>query len=92
MTQTAEAKTKNARDEGRPCGPFSEIDHPGTYYSHWSGHLIRVTEEGVRPGHSPVIEILGKNPMIVTRLSDDPYLGISKARMIAADLDLAVNF
>jgi len=28
----------------------------------------------------------------VTRISDDPYLPMTKARMIAADLDLPVNF
>jgi hypothetical protein len=30
--------------------------------------------------------------MFVTKLSDDPYLSISKARMIAANLDIAINF
>jgi len=30
--------------------------------------------------------------MIVTELSKDPYLAISKARMVAANLDVAVEF
>ena len=30
--------------------------------------------------------------MIVTKLSDDPFIPLTKARMIAADLDHAVNF
>jgi hypothetical protein len=29
---------------------------------------------------------------MVTRISDDPYVSLTKARMIAADLDLPVNF
>jgi hypothetical protein len=30
--------------------------------------------------------------MFVTKLSDNPYIAVSKARMLAADLDLPVNF
>jgi hypothetical protein len=30
--------------------------------------------------------------MIVTKLTDDPYITITKARLLAADLDLEVNF
>lgn len=71
---------------------FEDLNSPGTYYSLWTGHLIRVPEDGVKPGRSPVIEIIGKEPMMVTKLSDDPYLVLTKARMIAADLDLEVNF
>lgn len=71
---------------------WDKIDLPGTYYSNWSGHLIRIPEEALKRGFSPLIQILGKEPMIVTKLSEDPYLPLSKARMIAADLDLGVNF
>ncbi len=72
--------------------PWDHIDGPGTYFSNWSGHLIRIPEIGLKTGFSPVIQILGREPMVVTKLSDDPYLPLSKARMIAADLDLEVNF
>ena len=72
--------------------PFDEISEPGTYYSQWSGHLLRVPEDSLKPGRSPVIEIVGKERMMVTKLSDDPFLVLTKARMIAADLDLEVNF
>jgi hypothetical protein len=71
---------------------FDEISEPGCYLSNWSGHLIRVPEDAIVPGRSPVIEILGREPMIVTRLTDDPYITITKARLLAADLDLEVNF
>ena len=71
---------------------ISETAPMGTYYSNWSGHLIRVPEDALQPGRSPVVEIRSKEPMIVTRLSEDPFQCISKALMVAADLDLAVNF
>ena len=91
MTVTKFKKDSNPAEVGVQ-GPFESMSSPGTYYSNWSGHLIRIPEDALQPGRSPVVEIRGKEPMIVTRLSEDPFLCISKARMIAADLDLAVNF
>ncbi len=60
------------------CG---DINESGTYIANWSGHLLRIPEDAVKQGRSPVIELLGKEPMVVTKLSDDPFLTISKARM-----------
>lgn len=71
---------------------WDQLNEPGTYFSNWSGHLIRVPDFALKTGFSPVIEIIGAEPMYVTKLSDNPYLPISKARMIAADLDLCANF
>ena len=71
---------------------FSNLSEAGTYLWNETGHLFRVPEDAVKVGRSPVIEILGKEPIVVTKLSDDPFLTINKARMIAADLDLGINF
>ncbi|MFN0006989.1 MAG: hypothetical protein ACKVXR_03700 [Planctomycetota bacterium] len=71
---------------------WENLVEPGVYFSNWSGHLIRIPPYALKEGFSPVIEIIGREPMLVTKLSDDPYLCISKARMLAANLDLAVNF
>ena len=72
--------------------PFAKLTDPGTYLCNWSGHLLRIPEEALRKGRSPVIEILGREINYVTKLSDDPFVPITKARMLAADLDHAVNF
>ncbi len=72
--------------------PFEDINEPGCYLSHLTGFLIRVPEDGVKPGRSPLIEIRSREPLVVTKLSDDPYVTLTKARMLAADLDLPVNF
>jgi hypothetical protein len=72
--------------------PFEAIKEPGCYLSNWTGHLVRVPEDGLKAGRSPVIDIRGKEPMFVTKLSDDPFITLTKARMVAADLDLPVNF
>lgn len=71
---------------------FESLNEEGTYLSNWSGHLIRVPADAIKPGRSPVIEILGKKPMVVTKLSNDPFIGLTKARLMAADLDLPVAF
>jgi len=38
------------------------------------------------------MEILGKDDPHVTKISTNPFLPVTKARMIASDLDLEVNF
>ncbi len=87
--------TKTKETESKFYGtqfPFEALTEPGTYFCNWSGHLIRLPQDAVKQGRSPVIEILGIEPLYVTKLSDDPFTPITKARMLAADLDHAVNF
>ena len=72
--------------------PFEAINEPGCYICNWSGHLLRVPEDAVKPGRSPVISIKGGEPLFVTRISRDPYVQITKARLLAADCDVVVNF
>ncbi len=71
---------------------FDQINDPGAYVCGWSGHLIRMPEDAVNPGRSPVLEILGRDDLHVTKISQNPFIPVTKARMIASDLDLEVNF
>lgn len=72
--------------------PFSDISEPGVYVNQQTGALFRVPEDAIAPGHSPLIEIVCNSSNMVTKLNDDPWLPISKARQLAADADLAVDF
>ena len=72
--------------------PFDAIEHPGCYVCNWSGHLLRIPGDAVKAGHSPLLSLKANEPLFVTRLCDDPYVPLSKARMLAADCDVAVNF
>ncbi len=72
--------------------PFDTINEPGAYVCNWSGHLLRVPEDGVSPGRSPLINIIGPDPLTVTKISDNPYVTITKAKLLAANFDLNVNF
>ena len=71
--------------------PFEAINEPGTYVTNWSGHLLRIPEDALKPGRSPVIEVLGKEQLFVTRISNDPFMPVMKARMLVADCDVVVN-
>lgn len=77
---------------GGKCS-FDEINQPGAYISNWDGYLLRVSDAGIKPGsHSPLMDIVGKRPLIVTKISDNPYIELAKARKVAANLDYEVNF
>ncbi len=71
---------------------FGQIDDPGAYVCNWSGHLLRCPEDALKPGRSPALEIVGAEHVYVTKISDNPFIARTKARMIASDLDLPVNF
>ena len=72
--------------------PSEAINEPGCFVCNWSGHLLRVPEDGVKPGRSPLLSISAFEPLFVTKISNNPYIPLSKARMLAADCDVVVNF
>ncbi len=72
--------------------PFEAINQPGSYICNWTGHLLRVPDDAVKPGRSPLISIKGSETLFVTKICDDPYVAVTKARLLAADCDFPVNF
>ncbi len=74
------------------CVPWDSIQEPGAYICNWSGHLLRVPEDGVRLGRSPICSMVGSEPLFVTKICDLPFVTITKARLLASNLDLPVNF
>lgn len=94
MTNT-NAKTCSTTTNGFQIGatfPFDALNDAGAYICNWSGHLLRVPEDGVTPGRSPLINIVGNEPLTVTKISNDPYITITKAKLLASNFDIAVNF
>jgi hypothetical protein len=88
---TGTMNTENTTGVGTTV-PFDSIQDPGCYVCNWSGHLLRVPEDGVAPGRSPLINIIGHEPLYVTRISDNPFITLTKAKMVASNLDVNVNF
>lgn len=72
--------------------PFEAITEPGAYVCNWSGHLLRVPEDGVAPGRSPKINMVGQDTLYVTKISDNPYITLTKAKLLASNFDINVNF
>jgi len=72
--------------------PFASVNEPGAYVCNWSGHLLRIPEDGAAPGRSRQFDIVGHEPPWVTKIADNPFIPVTKARMLAAALDISVNF
>ncbi len=72
--------------------PFNELIDPGAYYDHLTGWLYRVPDEGLSAGHSPVMNIVSGEEHYVSKISDDPWIPLNKAREICSNRDFAVNF
>ncbi len=92
---TTSAQTGGVRRFGTECGtcvPFDSIQEPGAYICNWSGHLLRIPEDGVAPGRSPLINIVGPEALFCTKICENPFVTITKARILASNFDLPVNF
>jgi hypothetical protein len=70
--------------------PFDSIRSPGTYVCNWNGHLLRVPERALVP--DGVINLVGPEPLLVTKISDDPAVPLREARQVAAELHLTESY
>lgn len=81
---------------GTSCGgttlPFDGICEPGAYICRWSGHLLRVPEDSISTEHTPRMSVVGSDALLVTKIDNDPYVTVTKARLLAANQDVSVNF
>jgi len=72
--------------------PLDEVAAPGAYVCGWSGHLLRVTAPDVGPARVASFNLVGAQPLLVTKISDDPLIPIPQARRLAQGLALFANF
>jgi hypothetical protein len=91
MAQTVRQSERN-EPAGKKIEDWNTISEPGAYVFLDSGELVRVPEEALVAGHSPTCTITSKRPLMVARISGDPYVPLNKACQLAADSDLLVNF
>ena len=94
MSTTTTQTTQEYGQEGHmgKVIPFDQINEPGCYICNWSGHLLRVPDDSIAPGRSPLINMIGCDPLYVTKISDCPFIPVTKARLLAANCDVNVNF
>jgi hypothetical protein len=92
VTCPAEAEEQDGRLVLGVSIPFDEIDEPGAYVCNWSGHLLRVRGDALDHRHEGSVNLVGSEPLLVTKISDNPFIATHRARSIASQLALAVNF
>lgn len=90
-TPTTTTKATTSETFGQVV-PFDGINEPGCYVCNWSGHLLRIPEDAVCAGRSPLINMCGCERLFVTKISDNPYVPMTKARLLACNCDVNVNF
>lgn len=88
---------RNKDEQGVGTSPgatlqFENIGEPGCYVCNWSGHLLRVPPEAVNEAKSPAISVIASQPLLVTKITNDPFTSLTKARMVASNMDVNVNF
>ena len=72
--------------------PFDQVCEPGAYICGWNGHLLRITPEGVSSAGTPAINMVGPEPLFVTKVSNNPFITLTQARLLACNFDVNVNF
>ena len=73
--------------------PWTEIHEPGAYVSNETGILFRIPESALKPGHSPLIDVVGaKGEEMVTCISKDPFTPIDKLRLLSSDANIQPTF
>ena len=72
--------------------PLCEITKPGAYVCRDSGDLLRVLPDGPASGDNEPTRRNETEPVFVIRLSSDPFMLITRARMEAANLDIEIRF
>ncbi len=72
--------------------PFESISDSGAYICNWSGHLLRVPEDALVQGRSPTLNLVGRDSLYVTKISNDAFLPRTKARIVASNFDLDTDF
>lgn len=71
---------------------FDAIPAPGAYVCNWSGHLLRMPREALTNVKVAALNIVGNTPLTVTKLSDDPFIPLNRAKRLAGDLRIPVTF
>lgn len=71
---------------------FDGINEPGAYICRWSGHLLRVPEDSISTERTPRMSVIGADALLVTKIDNNPFVTVAKARLLAANQDVSVNF
>ncbi len=85
-------ESKAGRKPEPPWKLLEEVREPGAYIRHQSGDLLRIPRGGRASADTGDVLPRDDRPVYVLKISDDPFIRISRARLAAANLDVEVNF
>ena len=71
---------------------FDTIQGSGTYVCNYTGHLFRLPEDVFSTSGPPFFNIVSREPLFLTKISNDPFVSISAARVLACNMNVQVNF
>jgi hypothetical protein len=72
--------------------PLDAVRSAGAYVCHWSGHLLRIPQHSLRPHGKLMLNIVGGEPLMVTKISANADVAVSEARGLAWCHGLSVAF
>jgi hypothetical protein len=90
-TQETHAK-RGTHQASLEVAGWTHIEQPGFYVNKQTGQGFRITKELLIPGASPALSVLGAENERFLRISDDPYLPVSAAKLLCADNDVSPTF
>lgn len=71
---------------------FNDVRDAGAYVAREHGFLVRITREALIPGAFLGVSITSLKPVILLKLSSDPWVPLATARRLAAEADTVVAF
>ena len=74
------------------CARLDEVTEPGAYISKGTGDLVRIVQRGAFLEGKELLNRHDDEPVYVARISNDPFIPISQARLAAANSDITINF
>jgi len=83
---TLETRTSEAEQ-----AVVQSLTEPGAYVCNWSGHLIRAAPDAFGP-NLHALSLVAHGRLSFTKICNDPYVSLTRARMLAANADLHVSF
>ncbi len=91
LLTTSEEHSSNCRHDAVSV-PLDTVASAGAYVCDWSGYLLRVPERSFLPGGLLALNLIGQEPLTVTKISADPDIPLAQARGEAGRYGLRTVF
>jgi hypothetical protein len=87
VTVATSARPARTRTRTGATVPLDTLGAPGAYVCNWNGQLLRVPAAGLLG-----LNLVGREPLLVTKIRANPRVPLVKARSLAARLGCNAGF